>query len=191
MGTAQAIAYVALATVFVLFSCLGFITLGTARLQSFLGIFRDGLAPGSRAPGWKLRAIDGRMFSTPSGGPWQVLMFVNHAIVEFPTVVPTLRNLLGDVSNLEVLILSQTDPMLTHSACLPLGLDVPVIYAGPAIYGKYNVRVMPLAFVVDGHGFVLAVGLANSGEAVDAIWRAARAAGHSRAAPPAAVPEPG
>src|SRR5207248_5122068 len=90
-GMGQAIAFIAVSVVGVGLSLLAFLTLGSIRLDSPLGMLRDGLANGTVAPGWQARDLDGELHVGPTPAGWQLLVFGDHALAPFDDLLGGIR----------------------------------------------------------------------------------------------------
>lgn len=85
-------------------------------------------------------------------------MFADHSLKSFPSVVAGLREL----TDTEVVILTRGPSESAEALIGQLGLDgIPVLAGSAALYGAYNVRVMPFAIFVDSAGVVRASSLVN------------------------------
>jgi hypothetical protein len=126
-------------------------------------IERDGLARGRRAPRWSLADSAGTVHHSPPARPLQLVVFADHSLKSFPSVLDGLRELVarGD-PDLEVVVLLRQRNDLAEPLLRMLGLDgVPVLTGTPALYAAYNVRVGPFAIFVDAAGQVRASSLVN------------------------------
>jgi len=141
---------------------LALLGIGHLRLSEPDAIERDGLARGQRAPAWRLTDSAGQPVSSPPPGrPLQLVVFVDHSLKSFPSVVAGLRALDGD-EDLEIVILSRGPARPAVPILAQLGLAaIPVLQGSPAAYARYNVRVMPFAIFVDSAGLVRASSLVN------------------------------
>lgn len=142
--------------------------LGTAHvyLSGPEAIERDGLARGRRAPRWSLADSAGVVHRSPPAVPLQLVIFADHSLKSFPSVVDGLRELSG-APGLEIVILLRqrndlAEPLLRMLMPQTPGLaDIPVLTGTPALYAAYNVRVGPFAIFVDADGQVRASSLVN------------------------------
>jgi len=131
-------------------------------------IERDGLARGRRAPRWSLADSAGTVHHSPPARPLQLVVFADHSLKSFPSVLDGLRELIarGD-PELEVVVLLRqrndlAEPLLRMLLPQTPSLDaVPVLTGTPALYAAYNVRVGPFAVFVDAAGLVRASSLVN------------------------------
>src|SRR5579872_6166616 len=110
MGTVQGSALLFVELVLIALASTAIVRIGYMRLDSSIGIARDGLRPGTIAPTWHLLDLIGQMRSTPSGDRWQFLVFTDRTLVAFPELVDALNHLEGFDSDLEVMVLSRDDP---------------------------------------------------------------------------------
>lgn len=153
-------------------------TLGFVRLESPLGILRDGLPLGARAPRWTIRDDRGRLRKVPSGESWQLLVFGDHSLEAFPDLVSGIKRLTEDEPSLEVLVLHSAHPAeaeMTAEALRLLETDLPLVKADDRLRSSYNVRVLPFLIFLDAAGRARGRGLVNSDAAVQALWREAYA----------------
>jgi hypothetical protein len=179
-GLLVAIAFAALAALLCVAAALA--VLGTAQVQLSgpAAIEHDGLAPGRPAPRWSLPDAAGLQRQSPPAAPLQLVIFADHSLKSFPSVVDGLRELIarGD-PDLEVVVLLRqrnelAEPllrMLLAQPAPPAGPadlpqtpsrdGVPVLTGTPALYAAYNVRVGPFAIFVDAAGQVRASSLVN------------------------------
>jgi hypothetical protein len=137
-------------------------------------IERDGLARGRRAPRWSLADSAGTVHHSPPARPLQLVVFADHSLKSFPSVLDGLRELIArDDPELEVVVLLRqrndlAEPLLRMLLARPADLPqtpsldiVPVLTGTPALYAAYNVRVGPFAVFVDSAGQVRASSLVN------------------------------
>jgi hypothetical protein len=138
--------------------------LGTAHvyLSGAEAIEHDGLAPGRRAPRWSLADSAGTAYQSPPAAPLQLVIFADHSLKSFPSVLAGLRELRDAEPGLEMVVLLRQRNDLAEPMLALLGLaDVPVLTGSPALYADYNVRVGPFAIFVDSAGQVRASSLVN------------------------------
>jgi hypothetical protein len=124
-------------------------------------IERDGLAPGMRAPVWSLADSAGKVVRSPPRAPLQLIMFTDHSLKAFPSVVAGLREVMTQ-ERLEIAVLTRRHNELAEPTLHSVGLDgIPVLTGSPSLYAAYNVRVIPFAIFVDSAGRVRASSLVN------------------------------
>ncbi len=136
----------------------------------------DGLRRGSQAPAWSLAASPGGLVhSPPQAKPFQLIVFSDHSLKSFPAVAAGLGALARDSARLEIIVLTRQAGELAGPvlAALELG-GLKVVTGSPALYGKYNVRVMPFLIFVDSGGQVRASSLVNHAWQVEKLWRLAQ-----------------
>ncbi len=106
----------------------------------------------------------------------QLIVFADHSLKSFPSVVAGLRALRDRVAaELEIVILTRSGSDDAAAAVGQLGLaDLPVVAGSPARYGDYNVRVMPFAIFVGSDGIVRASSLVNHDWQVTKLWQVAQ-----------------
>jgi hypothetical protein len=132
------------------------------RLSGPESIERDGLATGTRAPGWSLTDQAGLTHCSPPASPLQLVLFADHSLKSFPSVVDGLRELLAADPELDVVLLLRQPNSVAGPLLRELGLGrVGVLTGSPALYADYNVRVGPFAIFVDSAGLVRASSLVN------------------------------
>ena len=131
-------------------------------LSGAQAIEHDGMAPGTAAPAWSLADSAGNIHRSPPGQPLQLIMFSDHSLKSFPSVADGLRAAMAQRARLEIVVLLRGRNEIAEPVLRTLGLaDIPVLTGSPALYGRYNVRVMPFAIVVDSAGRVRASSLVN------------------------------
>jgi hypothetical protein len=148
---------------------LGLLGIGQLALSGTDAIERDGLPRGRRAPAWSLPDSNGVTRVSPSTFPLQLVMFADHSLKSFPSVVAGLRALhavdpdpLQGRGDLEIVIVTRGPGDSAAELLGQLGLGgIPVVTGSPALYADYNVRVMPFAIFVDSAGLVRASSLVN------------------------------
>ena len=155
---AVAIGFVVIAMILCAAAVFGLLGAGQIALSGADAIERDGLARGQRAPAWTLTDCAGIARSSPPPGPLQMVIFADHSLAAFPSVIDGLRA----VRDAEIVILTRGRCEDSTAQLDRLGLaEIPVLTAGPALYASYNVRVMPFAIFVDRAGIVRGSSLIN------------------------------
>ncbi|MGO8961625.1 MAG: hypothetical protein ACLQFR_30270 [Streptosporangiaceae bacterium] len=140
---------------------LGLLGIAHVRLSGSDSIERDGLAAGTRAPAWVLPDEAGRVHTSPPPG-LQLVVFADHSLKSFLSVVEGLRDLLAGDPAVEIVLLLRRPNAVAGSLLRELGLGrVAVLTGSPALYARYNVRVGPFLIFVDSDGLVRASSLAN------------------------------
>jgi hypothetical protein len=125
-------------------------------------IEHDGMAPGTAAPLWSLRDSSGNIHRSPPDRPLQLIMFSDHSLKSFPSVADGLREAMTQAARLEIVVLLRGRNEIAEPVLRTLGLgEIPVLTGSPALYGRYNVRVIPFAILVDSAGRVRASSLVN------------------------------
>jgi hypothetical protein len=173
MAIAQAAAFLALASGLVVLSLLAIARLGILRLESPLSRDREGLRPGRRVPAWERADLSGERHVVPRGHGWQLLMFADHSLREFPDLLPGLRRL-AEEPELETLLLPRANPELSALFVERVGVDVPVVPVDQDFYNRHEVQLMPLAMFVDGEGVVRATHLVAHEDVLLRMWEDAR-----------------
>jgi hypothetical protein len=105
------------------------------------------------------------------GGRWQLLVFADHSVREFPGLVEGIGELRAAEAELEALLLPNRQPDLAAEAIAVMGLDIPVVGVDRDFYRRHRVRVMPFVLVLDPTGAMRAGGLANDAERLWMIWQ--------------------
>jgi hypothetical protein len=158
---AAAIGFIVIAVILCVVAVFGLLGAGQIALSGADAIERDGLARGRRAPRWSLADSRGALRSSPPARQLQLIVFADHSLKSFPSVVAGLRELShrGDV---EIVILTRGSREGADALIGQLGLGrIAVVAGSAALYGRYNVRVMPFAIFVDSAGLVRASSLVN------------------------------
>ncbi len=124
-------------------------------------IERDGLARGVHAPVWSLADSTGKVVRSPPRVPLQLIMFTDHSLKAFPSVVDGLREVMAR-ERLEIVVLTRRRNELAEPVLRSIGLvGIPVLTGSPSLYAAYNVRVTPFAIFVDSAGRARASSLVN------------------------------
>jgi hypothetical protein len=138
-------------------------------------IERDGMARGRRAPAWALADSRGVIHRSPPAAPLQLVLFADHSLKSFPSVVDGLRQLAADDPQVEIVLLLRRPSQIAGPVLSLLGLGgVPVLTGSPALYAAYNVRVAPFAIFTDSAGRVRASSLVNHAWQIAKLSRLAR-----------------
>ena len=138
-------------------------------------IERDGLRRGTQAPSWSLLDSFGNLHHSPPRSPLQLIIFGDHSLKSFPSVVEGLQKLSKLVPDLDMVFLvrkanNRTGPMLEI-----LGLaGLPISIGSDKLYGRYNVRVMPFVMFIDSAGLVRGSGLINYAWQLETLYRLAQ-----------------
>lgn len=96
------ILFVAIAVLLCAAALLAILGVGHLALSGVEAIERDGLARGRLAPAWSLTDSAGVVRRSPPARPLQLIVFADHSLKSFPSVVAGLRALLGDPAELPV-----------------------------------------------------------------------------------------
>jgi hypothetical protein len=156
----DAIGYIGIAAILCAAAVFGWLGMGQIALSGSDAIERDGLARGQRAPSWSLTDGAGAEQQSPPTASLQLVMFADHSLKSFPSVVAGLRALRDrePATDLAIVILTRG----VTSVPSELGLaDLPVLAGGAKLYASYNVRVMPYAIFVGADGLVRGSSLVN------------------------------
>jgi hypothetical protein len=142
----------------------GWLGIGQIALSGSDAIERDGLARGQRAPSWSLTDADGGEHRSPPVASRQLVIFADHSLKSFPSVVAGLRRLRDaePAEDLDIVILTRGQAAGAATVLGELGLaDLPVLAGSAKIYASYNVRVMPYAIFVGADALVRGSSLVN------------------------------
>jgi hypothetical protein len=154
-------AFVVAALVFCAATVLALFGVTHASMSGAEAIERDGLAPGIHAPVWLLTDSTGKVVRSPPRASLQLIMFTDHSLKSFPSVVDGLREVMAE-ERLEIVVLTRRRNELAEPTLRLIGLDgIPVVTGSPSLYAAYNVRVTPFAIFVDSAGRVRASSLVN------------------------------
>jgi len=176
-------AYVIIAAVLCASALLALVGIGHLALSGSDALERDGLARGRSAPVWTLPDTSGTQRKSPSDRPLQLIVFGDHSLKSFPSVVSGLRALRDNAGStghlaslrdpgeaapgehqgdLEIVILTRGPAESSQPLLRDIGLaGIPVVSGSPSAYGAYNVRVMPFAIFVGSDGLIRASSLVN------------------------------
>lgn len=150
---------------------VAFAALGIDRLQSAVGLERDGLRLGSCSPVWSLLDTTGSRRRSPSG-KWQLLLFANHGLRSFQRTVAAIQALSAD-SALEIIALAYGESDISGVVLNALLPTVPIVQADVRLYRRYGVRVMPYAIVIDPEGRIRGSDLVEDSDHFLTLWRRA------------------
>jgi hypothetical protein len=99
---------------------------------------------------------------SPPETPLQLIVFTDHSLQRFPSVVDGLRELAAEAPDVEIVVLLRRPNKLAEPTLRMLGLGgIPVLTGSPSLYGRYNVRVTPFVIFVDSAGLVRGSSLVN------------------------------
>src|SRR5262249_27000279 len=153
--------FAALAPVLCAAALLALLRIGYLGLSGADAIERDGLARGRRAPSWSLADHVGNVHASPPERGLQLIVFTDHSLKSFPSVVAGLDALRGD-DDLETVVVTRGTAAAAAPALAQPGLGwTPVLAGSPRLYASSNVRVMPFAIFLDSAGRVRGSSLVN------------------------------
>lgn len=153
--------FVFVALVFCVAAVLAVFGITHVSMSSAEAIERDGLASGIIAPVWSLEDSAGNVVHSPPRTSLQLIMFTDHSLKSFPSVVNGLRAAMAE-DQLEIVVLTRRPNELAPQVLRMIGLDgIPVVAGSASLYAAYNVRVTPFAIFVDSSGRVRASSLVN------------------------------
>ena len=159
--TALAIGFVVIAAVLSVAALLALLKVAHLMLSGADALERDGLARGRRAPSWSLSDAAGTVYFSPPAKALQLIVFADHSLKSFPSVVAGLHELRAEI-DLEIVIVTRGPAEPAAAAMVQLGLaGMPVLAGSPRLYAKYNIRVMPFVIFVDSAGLVRGSSLVN------------------------------
>ncbi len=173
MGEISSAVFIGLLAALILLGGLALTRLGLLRLESPLGVIRDGFPPGRLAPAWRLPDLSGHPSGTPHGRHWQILIFCDHALVEFPGLVAGVKRVTSASDGVDGLLITKGVVEATTIATSTMGLNWPIVEVDDAFYQKYNVRVMPFVFVIDPSGVVQGSAVINYEDSFLNMWHLA------------------
>jgi hypothetical protein len=163
-----AVAFTVGAALLCIAAVFGLLGIAHLRLSGSESIERDGLAAGTRAPAWSLPDEAGRVHTSPPPA-LQLVVFADHSLKSFPSVVDGLRDLLTGDPELEIVLLLRQPNAIAGPLLRELGLGrIAVLTGSPPLYARYNVRVGP--FLI----FVAADGQARASSLVNYSWQVAK-----------------
>ena len=171
-----AYAFVAVAVLLCALACLAILRITDVWLSGSGGIERHGLHRGVRAPRWSLADSSGKPVDSPSHTPLQLIVFADHSLKSFPSVVDGLTELIRSAprSALEIVVLLRAENRIAEPVLRLLGIsNVPVVTGSASLYARYNVRVMPWIMFVDSSGMVRASSLVTDAWQIERLWRLA------------------
>jgi hypothetical protein len=178
MGETQGAIFTVLALALLLLGVIGLLRIGALRLESNLGRLRDGLRVGKEAPRWRLRDLSGLYQQVPAGHLWQLLLFADYSLLEFPEVPPAVRALCRD-NGIEGMLVCKSNLEVTSKVAEILEFGLPIVSVDDDFYWTHNVRVMPFVFFIDPDGIVRGSGIVNDEETLRGIWEFAQLEGRA------------
>jgi hypothetical protein len=170
----SAVAFIAVAIVLCAAAVMAIFGITQVAMSGPKAIENDGLHRGLAAPAWSLPDSSGRLLRSPPGKPFQLIVFTDHSLKSFPSVVDGLRSLADQAADLEIIVLLAQENAAAVGVLRLLGLgDLPVVTGTPSLYGRYNVRVTPFVIFVDSAGRVRGSSLVNHEWQILKLWRLA------------------
>ena len=172
-----AYAFVAVAVLLCVLACLAILRITDIGLSSSAGIERHGLHRGVRAPRWSLADSSGKTVNSPPHTPLQLIVFADHSLKSFPSVVDGLTALIRTAprSALEIVVLLRGENRIAEPVLRLLGIsNISVVTGSTSLYARYNVRVMPWMIFIDSSGKVRASSLVTDAWQIERLWRLAR-----------------
>jgi hypothetical protein len=154
--------FVVVAAGFCVMAVLAVFGITHVAMSGSAAVERDGLHRGLPAPTWSLADSSGRVVRSPPVKPLQLVVFTDHSLKSFPSLVDGLKQVTSESAELEAVILLRSPSQIAEPVLRALGLaDIPVVTGSPSLYGRYNVRVTPFVIFVDSAGMVRASSLVN------------------------------
>jgi hypothetical protein len=170
-----AVSFAVVAAVLCVAAVLAVLAVAHVGLSGAEAIERDGLARGALAPRWSLPDSAGQLRASPPAGPLQLVLFADHSLKSFPSVVAGLREVMAQPDVPEIVVLLRQRNERAEPVLRQLGLaGLPVVAGSPALHGRYNVRVAPFCVLVDSGGRVRASSLVNHDWQVTRLVQLAR-----------------
>jgi hypothetical protein len=80
MGFAVGVAFLVAGAILIALCLLAILRIGFGRLESHIGIERDGPRRPSPVPHWRLPDLEGVVRSSPTHGRWQLLIFADQSL---------------------------------------------------------------------------------------------------------------
>jgi hypothetical protein len=161
-GMIQAVLFTVLAVLLCAAAVGVIIATANLYLSGAEAIEHDGLARGRQAPRWTLPDSAGVAHHSPPRAGLQLVIFADHSLKSFPSVLDGLRELRAAEPGLEIVVLLRQRSDIAEPLLRMIGLDGVLVLAGsPALYGEYNVRVGPFAIFVDSDGYARSSSLVN------------------------------
>lgn len=170
--------------IFLLLRQLGLMYLGTAR-----GVAGDGLPLGREAPDFSAPDLEGRAVSLAGfRGQPLLLIFGSPTCGPCRTLIPDLNVFAEERrQELRVLFMSRGEVAETQRFASEFGVRVPIAtHPDEELPTKFQVRVTPFAFLLDGDGVIRAKGLANNRDHLDLLLRMASTDGSQADGKPSA-----
>lgn len=168
----SAIVFIIVAVLLCVAAVLALFGVTQVALSDPAAIQHDGLHRGLAAPAWSLPDSSGRIVHSPPSKPFQLIVFTDHSLKSFPSVVDGLKVLAGETADLDIIVLLREDNSAAVGVLSVLGLgDFPVVAGKPSLYGRYNVRVTPFVIFIDSAGRVRASSLVNHEWQLMKLWR--------------------
>jgi hypothetical protein len=167
----EAVLFIAIAIAIAIAASFALLGVSQVKMMSPEAIERDGMATGLSAPHWELFDTQGRRVeSPPRNAPLQLILFSDHSLKSFPSLIQGLNALIRSEADVVEPVLLLRKPSELAERLLPLlGLDIPVVTGSPVLYAKYNVRVTPFIIVVNSVGLVCASSLVNHDWQIDKL----------------------
>lgn len=169
MSSVQAWAFMGVASGTLCFGLLALVRVGMLRLEMPIGLQRDGIRPGRRAPSWSASDLAGVVHGVPSDS-WQALVFADHSLRAFPDLVVGLSRLAELEPDLEILVLSQASAELSGTL-RTVGVIAPIVCVDRDFYRRHDVRAMPFTLILSPGAMVQASGLTSGTLALFKLWR--------------------
>ncbi|MGH2531637.1 MAG: TlpA family protein disulfide reductase [Thermomicrobiales bacterium] len=154
MAIVVGVAFLTVALALIALTLLLILRIGFGRLESAIGIERDGPKRGIAAPEWRRPDFSGTEQGSPSGSRWQILLFADHSLASFPDLVAGSNRMHADIPDFEVVVLTRKTANLNAATARELGIEAPIVPVDQTFYDRFNVRVMPYGVLLDPQGIV-------------------------------------
>jgi hypothetical protein len=148
--------------------------IGFGRLESSLGIERDGPTLRQTVSDWQAVDLSGVVRAVPRPNCWSWLVFADHSLESFPALVCAMNHSLSSDPALQTLVLARKTAGLDSETAARLNIHAPVIPVDQSFYDRYRVRVMPYSVILNDEGMVVWKGLIHTENQIAHILRGLR-----------------
>jgi hypothetical protein len=162
MAMLASVVFIIVAILSLFLALLMIIRVGYGRLESALGIARDGPKRNHPAPTWQATDNTGKGQCVPSEGRWQLLIFADHNLASFPELIAATNRLPAGIDDLDVMVLARSRAGLSAETIAALGISAPIVMVDQQLYDQYKVRVMPYVVLVNENGIVKWTGIGSN-----------------------------
>jgi hypothetical protein len=162
MAMLASVVFIIVALLSTSLALLMIIRIGYGRLESALGIARDGPKQNRPAPAWQATDNMGKRQGVPSEGRWQLLIFADHSLASFPEFIAATNRLHVGIDDLDVIVLARSRAGLSAETITALGISAPIVMVDQQLYDQYKVRVMPYVVLIDENEIVKWTGVGSN-----------------------------